>query len=190
MLLTALRLARDHDWSPFGPPSPYNAQSLADIVSRLTRLRELDLEGMVNTIPAQFGQLSHLEDLRLLGGNDTWESFSIPSSLSLCSMEMDDSMLHRLSLHQVHLLPADPPQWAFNPRLTQLSIEGCGFSPLLGGLTSLFDLCLGAGEDTAGSELPAGPYLERLTTLSLERPFFDSLPPALSLASSLQRLVL
>ena len=211
-LLTSLSLRQP--WS-FKSASTYDSERAGDVLGHLTSLQELTLQCLVDRIPPAFSHLQHLRTLTVSGVGEAWPAFSVQPSFSACrnlkylrlfnftavagagwseawSALSALPALSDISLERVDLEALQGNGWAFGNILTLLSIVYCDlveFPEALVSLTSLQSLSFDRTDLGNLSELPAGPYLEQLTSLDLSNTALASFPAALSQASKLKRLI-
>ena len=210
-LLTNLSLGQA--WS-FSNDCTYDTNHAGDIIGHLTGLQILALRCVVDQIPAAFSNLQHLCTLTISGNGEEWPNFAVQPSfssrrklqslfllehfsavteadwLNACIALSALPSLSSILMSMVDLNDLQAQEWAFGSRLTHLRIsESCSedFPEALVSLTSL--RCLGFNMTSLEDlpELPAGPYLQHLTSLDLCDTKLPAFPEALSQASKLRQ---
>ncbi len=213
--LTQLQVLRLNSWEPgYGEA---RTDHLMETVSKLTTLRLLALDGMVNCVPAQMGALAQLTQLDLGNLGLDRPVFTIPPSLSLCSnlealsfwgcpAASDETWQHACRL--LHSLPCmtdlaisaldlsgvRPSSWSLPSELTYLSLEDCGISTMPAAICDLAKMQELTMSDTGREDqvqlaaLPTGPYLYNLEALQINSPKLGAGPEALAHAVKLQYL--
>ena len=186
--LTSLSLRQP--WS-YKSASTYDSHRAGTVIGCLTSLQELTLQCLVDRIPPAFSGLQHLLRLTLSGVGEAWPAFSVQPSFSSCQ-NLKYIMLFNfaavagagwseawsalsalpaltdVSLERVDLNALQGNEWAFGNKLTFLRMVHSGlrkFPEALVSLTSLQNLSFDRTDLGNMSELPAGPYLEQLTSL-------------------------
>lgn len=212
-LLTKLYLHNNSPDLTDDPPCIYDSQRAGEVISSLVLLKHLALVCLIDSIPVLFSSLQHLENLMVTGSPEDWPDFTVPDSFSNCrkltSLELQHfyaspervdwkancsvlarlPALSRIRFECVDLADIQAESWAFSNNLTHLYISVSGLQEIpraLVSLTSLQELELSYIDHLA--DLPAGPYLERLTHLHLLHCNFDAMPVALARATSLKEL--
>lgn len=166
--------------------------NLAGVVTSLTRLDTLHLDGVIDSIPDSFSSLILLRELAISGFDSNGPAFSISRAFAahspLQSLFLQDlssasgqilpqicSTIYGLqSLHCLDIQADNPPDisaaaCSFNPHLTELGLK-CELSmlpPCVLPMTRLESLTFYAGGTTRYSVPPIGPYLHNLKSLYL-----------------------
>lgn len=194
----------------------YNSNNAGTVIGHLTRLQELHLTCIVDTIPASFSKLLHLHTLTI-GGHDIsqeWPNFSVQPSITSCKkltyLQLQDfaavagaewvdawlalsglSSLSKMALNWVDVNKLSADAMSFSNELTSLRIAESYLEKIpqaLVQLTSLWELDLDRTNLWDLSELPDGPYLRHLTSLNLCDTKLPTFPEALSQAANLENL--
>lgn len=194
-------------------PLPSAANSLLQVVSRLSRLSKLHLGGMISYLPAELAKLSQLQLLvmsRFQMDDPAWgvpASFVPGQQLTSISLEhLSQDTVHRwwgvcrsiealsalrsLSIRQTDLscVPAD--DWAFSHNLTSVVLWDCELDNIPAALCSTPSLIRLELAENLLSTVPHGQYLEQLEHLDVRSNYLKSFPDALASATRLQKLVL
>ncbi len=186
--------------------------NLAQAVSNLTNLCTLTIGDIVENVPAQFSRLQRLTGLRLDRFEEEWPLLFFPTALQqcrhLCSIQFqgcvsDDSYegwlsicqslqafphLRELVLEDMDFSGVSPNSWAFQPKLTRLSMFNCNLQALPTAITGLASLRWLYFNDNRIQDIPPGPYLQRLTFLGMAWNALSAMPQALESAKSLQEI--
>ena len=188
---------------------------LMQTVSKLTELRSLVLDGMVESIPVELERLPCLTYLELCSLNLTDPYFAIPPSFGMCTKlrhiclsyleDASDEVWHHicrslLLLPQLHALDDDnvdlphvqPSSWVLPSSLTSLNIIKCRMSMLPAAICCLPQLKRLSIQDSDQAVqltgLPRGPYLHNLLALDIIGTKDGVGPEALTDAVHLQAL--
>ena len=210
-LLTALRL--HCECSRVSEDMIHRSCIAAEVISSFTLLQSLDLRCVFDRIPHQLSLLLNLQCLTIgdRARAKDLPNFSVQPSFSRCtkltalclnsfSIPREADWLGTMSalaglpslsnieLEEVDLNSIAADRWAFPSCQTNLDIACCElktFPKAIVSQTSIRSLSLSANYL---ADLPAGPYLEHLTTLNITSNSFTSFLDSLSVASSLKAL--
>ncbi len=207
--LRILSLNRQHDCHAHST----NQDQLMQAVSKLTGLQELTFGGLVDTAPAELGNLAQLSELYLSDFLECRIPFAIPASLVFCTRLTHVSLsqlsyraasgwwgicrsllalssLESLAITKTNLSTVRPEAWALSSSLTKLDLSWCSIPsipPAACLLPRLQELNI---VGTELSHLPSGAYLYGLRALSITCPGSHSGagPESLKDASFLEEL--
>ncbi len=147
--LTQLQELRLHSWGPYRYKT--SSDQLLETVSKLTTLKTLLLDGVVDCVPAQLGALAQLTQINLRHLKYRRAGFVMPPSFSLCTRlqclklfgcpgASDEAWQHAcrllrslscmtdLAIFALDLSGVQPSSWSLPSELTSLSLEACGIS--------------------------------------------------------------
>ena len=208
--LTELSLTRGQPKSHVDVDLAFDTLNVAHAISCLTDLVHLRLEGMIDSVPAQFSKLVRLTGLELERFGKKWPLLVLPAALQQCSNLQTISLagtisdmtyegwpsicqslralprLRTLELSELDFQIVPSSSWVFNTQLTRLSLFDCELQAMpeaITSLTSLRSLLLAHNEIEA---LLLGPYLQRLTRLDIAWMGLQFLPQVLRDAPCLQ----
>lgn len=210
--LTLLSTLNLHRTFPSQPDElRYDSSNAEQVICNFTGLTNLELSCIVDCIPRHFSKLCNLRTLLIEGEGEAWSTFDVQPSFSRCrklgylglrkfDVPADANWLgamaalaclpslSSLMMEDVALDDVTADCWAFGSSLEDLSIAECNLREVPSALISHTSICMLDMAMNGLTELPAGSYLEHLTSLNIIGNKFRRFPEALASASSLRVL--